>query len=253
LKKAEKEMKSLNLTQDGMKAVLSSIQLQLQAHESRISMTEGDCTRLGSELNQSVENVKGLTNRLNDLGLRQDDLQGVVSVLKSQVGSHEEKLEFNKREIEEWSQHLKITNDEAKKLTESLEKMELRVDEVGKNSLLEELRDRVVSNERAIGEMLHLVGIQDLEIDSLTKQMQEDGVTRGELLELVPVVNTLKTVIENQVPPPYASTTAVNQRSKISCLGSTTTTAAASRCNRSNSFEDFVRGDLSKSCDPIAN
>jgi hypothetical protein len=250
LKKAEEEMKALNLTQDGMKAVLSSIQIQIQAHESRITTSEGDCARLGEELKQSVENVKSLTSRMNDLGLRQEDLQGVVSVLKSQVRSHEERMKFNESEVEEWSQRLKITNEEAKKLTECLEKMELRVDEAGKSNLLEELRERVISNERAIDEMLHRVGVHDLEIDSLTKQLREDGVTRGELLELVPIVNTLKTVIENQVPPPVAKSQRIEDPYKrslyLSVVRELNATYLASSCVQTKIVKNSLSGGMGK-------
>jgi hypothetical protein len=48
--------------------------------------------------------------------------------------------------------------------------------------------------------MLSEVGVHGDDISSMkTMLLQEDGVTRGELRELVPFINTLKTIVANQM------------------------------------------------------
>jgi hypothetical protein len=163
-------------------------------------MTEEGYLRLATDLGQSIENAKLFASRLDELGLGQEDLEGVVSVLRGQLGEHQEKIAFTERAIDDWSRRLNLTHAETMKLTASLETMGLRIDGMGANPLLEDLCARLSATERAIDQMLSEVGVHGDDISSMkTMLLQEDGVTRGELRELVPFINTLKTIVANQM------------------------------------------------------
>ncbi len=198
LRNIEQEMQTWNLTEEGFNKVLSTIQIQLTAHDRRITMNENDIEIVAMDLNQSCESVRSLSSCLNELGLCQDDFDRVISILKSEVRETQDQLKLTDREMKDWSIQLHLREAEMETLNECFDRLKVQIGEEGKNKLLEELVERVSANERAIDGMLSTLGIHENDMVELKEVMRENELTKGDLLELIPFVNTLKTIISHQ-------------------------------------------------------
>jgi tetratricopeptide (TPR) repeat protein len=194
------ESRRWNLDEGGVQAVLSAMKDQLAAHESRITLTEEGYSRLASALNQSKGEVKNFIEQLSELGLEQQDFTEMVSLLRSQVNSLQERISLTENNFEDYSREYNLTTTEFRKLFLALETMNLNQD-----SLLQNLSHRMSASESKIDGMLLALGVNENEISSLKMMLfqQErelnDDMTRGDLRELVPYVNTLKMIIANQM------------------------------------------------------
>ena len=92
IKKLTDDVNYLNTSQEGMEEVLSALQKQVEAQESRISFTEQELVQHAGELKLTEEQASNLTNELKELRIDQNGKDQILAKLQEQVNAHEEKL-----------------------------------------------------------------------------------------------------------------------------------------------------------------
>jgi tetratricopeptide (TPR) repeat protein len=198
LNKTEKEIQRWNLTEEGKREVMRAMKKQLSFHEQKILLSESQLLRLSEGLNQSEENMKVFVCGLSELGLNQRMMERVVSVIRNEVSHQTQLITVSDQERNEWQRKLQITEFQTQEFTKSLEEIHLCLTERGQAIFLKELQVQVELNERKLVEVMKSVGVCEEKINALRLEMQESGLTRGELSELLPFIETLKVLMTNQ-------------------------------------------------------